>query len=151
MARTSTARAPQRRPAPAPKPVRPPLRIVDPAELQKLKPARIGTFAGVLLFVALFALAAFQTVLINSQSRLDDLNDSVAAEHERREQLDLALADLQSPERITSVARERLGMIAPYNATFLESAADDDARAALPPTVGPPTASPPETEPPVEP
>jgi cell division protein FtsL len=126
MPRTTTARAPERRRDEQP---RPPLRVVEPADRQSLRPARVGTLAGVVLFVALFALAAFQTVLINSQSHLDDLNQQVAEQEARSEQLDLLLADLQSPQRITSAARERLGMVAPNSVTFLESSPDDEPRA----------------------
>jgi cell division protein FtsB len=126
MPRTTTARAPERRRDEQP---RPPLRVVDPSDRQSLRPARVGTLAGVVLFVALFALAAFQTVLINSQSHLDDLNQQVAEQEARAEQLDLLLADLQSPQRITSAARERLGMVAPHSVTFLESSPDDEGRA----------------------
>jgi cell division protein FtsL len=126
MPRTTTARAPERRRDEQP---RPPLRVVEPADRQSLRPARVGTLAGVVLFVALFALAAFQTVLINSQSHLDDLNQQVAEQEARSEQLDLLLADLQSPQRITSAARERLGMVAPNSVTFLESSPDDELRA----------------------
>jgi cell division protein FtsL len=126
MPRTTTARAPDRRRDEQP---RPPLRVVEPADRQSLRPARVGTLAGVVLFVALFALAAFQTVLINSQSHLDDLNQQVAEQEARSERLELLLADLQSPQRITSAARERLGMVAPNSVTFLESSPDDELRA----------------------
>lgn len=132
MARTSTATAPVRpvrRSTTERRGDRPPLRVVDPSELQRLKPARVGTIAGVLLFVALFALAAFQTVLIKSQSRLDELNDHLDAERERQEQLELELADLRSPERITAAAQDRLGMLAPYEVTFIQPSPDDDERA----------------------
>jgi cell division protein FtsL len=89
----------------------------------------VGTIAGALLFLALFGLAAFQTVLIRAQDRLDDLNRDVAEETEISQQLELQLADLQSPERIAQVARDRLGMIAPHTITFLEPSPDDDADA----------------------
>ena len=82
-----------------------------------------------LLFGALFALAAFQTVLIRAQDRLDDLNSGVAQQTELDQQLKLQLADLQSPEHIAQVARDRLGMIAPNTVTFLEPTPQDDANA----------------------
>lgn len=141
--RSSAARAPERRHVEPARPTRPALRVIDTDELQKLKPARVGTIAGVVLFVALFALAAFQTVLINSQSRLDDLNQRVAEEQARQEQLELNLADLRSPERITAAARDRLGMIAPFNSTFLQPSSEDEDRARyVDPAQPPPTAPP---------
>jgi cell division protein FtsL len=128
MTRTSSARAQQARPASA-EPKRPDLRVVEEPARDRLRPARVGTIAGALLFVALFGLAAFQTVLIRAQDRLDTLNRDVAEQTERSRQLELQLADLQSPERIAQVARDRLGMIAPLTVTFLEPSPDDDTNA----------------------
>jgi cell division protein FtsL len=96
-----------------------------------------------MLFLALFGLAAFQTVLIRAQDRLDDLNEAVAEQEALDRDLQLQLAELQSPERIAQVARERLGMIAPYNVTFLEPSPDDDAAAEyVPPSSTPSTTAP---------
>lgn len=94
-----------------------------------MRPARVGTIAGALLFLALFALAAFQTVLIRAQDRLDDLNRDVTEQTELDRQLQLQLADLQSPERIAHAARDRLGMIAPNTVTFLEPRPSDETNA----------------------
>jgi cell division protein FtsB len=128
--RTSTARAPQRAvPVRQPERTRPPLKLVKPGELPRLRPGRVGTVAVVLLFGALFALAAFQTVIIRSQGHLDDVNARIQAEESRQQALELELADRQSPERITSAARA-LGMIAPGEITFLLPSPGDDAAAA---------------------
>jgi len=126
-ARQSTARQAGKRGTAEPK--RPDLRVVDAPKRDGLRAARVGTIAGALLFVALFGLAAFQTVLIRAQDRLDDLNRDVSAQTQLDEQLRLQLADLQSPERIAQVARDRLGMIAPHTVTFLEPTPGDDAAA----------------------
>jgi cell division protein FtsL len=87
---------------------------------------RVGTIAAILLFVALFALAAFQTVLIRAQDQLDQLNEDVTAQEQRQRELALEVADLQSPERIAQVARDRMGMIAPHTVTFVEPQPSDD-------------------------
>ena len=135
---------PRRSPARAPEPRvdregrRPELRVVDAPTRDRIRPARVGTIAGALLFLALFSVAAFQTVLIRAQDRLDDLNHSVAEQSELDRQLQLQLAELQSPERIAQAARDRLGMIAPNTVTFLEPSLDDDAAASY---VAPPTTS----------
>jgi cell division protein FtsB len=142
--RQAPARAPQRK-APA-APERPDLRVV-PEKRDGLRPARVGTIAGALLFLALFALAAFQTVLIRAQDRLDDLHGDVAEQTELDEQLTLQLADLQSPERIAQVARDRLGMIAPHTVTFLDPRADDDQKATYDPSAAPTTTVPKTTAP----
>lgn len=134
MARTGQARAPRRQQVETPK--RPELRVVEPPAKDRLRPARVGTIAGAVLFLALFGLAAFQTVLIRAQDRLDTLNREVEEQTEIAHQLELELAELQSPERIAQVARDRLGMIAPHTVTFLEPSPDDDANATYeaPPT-----------------
>jgi cell division protein FtsB len=94
----------------------------------------VGTIAGVLLFVALFALAAFQTVIIRAQGHLDDVNARLQTEEQQQQVLELQLADRQSPERITSAARA-LGMIAPGEVTYLLPTDADDAAATYRPPV----------------
>lgn len=121
---------------------RPPLRVVEPPRRPRLRPGRVGTIAGVLLFAALFGLVAFQTVLIKAQAQIDTLGNKVAAQEERHRDLGLQLAELQSPERVIDAAKERLGMIEPGSVEFLRPSADDDARSAYDPDAG---SSPPAT------
>ncbi len=145
MPRQSPARAPERKGPErqgTAKPKRPELHVVEPKR-DRIRPARVGTIAGVLLFLALFALAAFQTVLIRAQDHLDNLNSAVAQQTDLDQQLKLQLADLQSPEHIAQVARDRLGMIAPNTVTFLEPTPQDDANATY--VAPPPKATPPVT------
>jgi cell division protein FtsB len=111
---------------------RPVLRVVEPAPRRRV--GRTGTIAGIVLFTALFALAAFQTVLIRTQARIDDLDRRITAEEDRRRDLTLRLADLRSPDRIVSVARDRLGMISPATVAYLQPGPDDDARATYRPS-----------------
>jgi cell division protein FtsL len=144
MARTSSARAPERRSTRV-QPNRPELRVVEAPARDRIRPARVGTVAGVLLFVALFGVAAFQTVLIRAQDRLDELNRDVAEQTEAARQLELELADLQAPDRIAREARDRLGMIAPYTVTFLEPTPHDDAAATYEPPAPPATGVTPST------
>ncbi|WP_334144071.1 hypothetical protein [Rhabdothermincola sp.] len=127
--RTGTAAAaPRRAPAREQARSRPPLRVVEPGELRRLRPGRVGTIAGTLLFVAMFALAAFQTVIIKEQGTLDDLNGRIREEQIRQRDLALALVELRSPQRITTAARD-LGMISPGAVTYLEPSPGDDAAA----------------------
>lgn len=129
--RTGTAAvAPRRAPAREQARSRPPLRLVEPGELRRLRPGRVGTIAGTLLFVAMFALAAFQTVIIKEQGTLDDLNGRIREEQLRQRDLELALVELRSPQRITAAARE-LGMISPGTVTYLEPSPEDDAAASF--------------------
>lgn len=111
---------------------RPDLRVVDSPPRRTV--GRVGTLAGAALFVALFALAAFQTVLIRTQARIDELDRRIAEQEQRQVDLRLELADRRAPERIVSVATERLGMIAPGTVAYLQPQPDDDARATYQPT-----------------
>lgn len=139
---TRRAAAPVRR---AETPRRPELRVVDPETRSRPHLGRLGTILAGGLFAALFALAGLQTMIINSQAHLDDLNKQITAEETRAGALRLQLADLQSPQRITTAASERLGMVAPAGVGYLQPAATDEARArfdgATTPTTAPSTAA----------
>ena len=131
----STRSEPRRR---APRTARQPeLRVVDAAPRRRV--GRVGTLAGAALFVALFAVAAFQTALIRTQARIDELDRRIVEQQERHLDLELQLADRRAPDRVVSVATERLGMIAPATVVYLQPRPDDDARAAYRPS--PPAAS----------
>lgn len=117
---------------------RPPLRVVEPAPAarRRVRLGGVGTLAGVLLFAALFAVAAFQTVLIKGQADLDALDGRLATEEVRHRDLALTVAELQSPSRITTAAKERLGMIEPDGVVFLRPGPSDDSAAAYSPQAG---------------
>lgn len=74
--------------------------------------------AGIVI-VALFALAAVHALLISGQIRLDDLRSEAASESEEIRRLRLRVAELESPDRVLDVARERLGMVAPDEVGYL--------------------------------
>ena len=89
---------------------------------------QVGTIAGVVLFVAMFTVAGFQTLIVSSQKQLDDLNRGIDAATTAGVRLDSQLAELQSPQRITTEATQRLGMVAPPGVAYLQPRPDDDAR-----------------------
>jgi hypothetical protein len=66
---------------------------------------------GAVLFVLLFALAAFQAVLVSSQQRLDELERQVAIEQDRYQDLRVDVARLEAPDRILDMATYELGMV----------------------------------------
>lgn len=72
-----------------------------------------------LLFLVLFGLAVFHTVLIGAQDQLDGLDARIEAEQDRQHRLRLRLAELESPERIVEVATGDLGMVAPDEVVWL--------------------------------
>jgi cell division protein FtsL len=65
----------------------------------------------VLLFVALFGVAVSHALLIEGQARVDDLDQQVAAEQARYEELRRDVAELESPQRILGEATGKLGMV----------------------------------------
>jgi len=138
-AQAAPQRAPSRpprtpRPAPAHRGVVARLRttVTRPAD----RPARnlVGTVLLGLLFVAVFGIVVFQALLIQTQARLDDLDDQIVFQQERSDALRVELAQRQSPDRIVTAASERLGMIAPSEVLYLQNDPEDDAAAALEPS-----------------
>jgi cell division protein FtsL len=72
---------------------------------------RAGVVLTVAVFAALFGVAVSHALLIESQATVDELNQTVAAEQARYERLRLDVAELESPQRITAEAQDRLGMV----------------------------------------
>ena len=123
---------------------RPDLRVVE-AEPRRLPRWKIGGVAGLILFLALFAVAGAQTFIIQGQRHLDEVNARIATQQSDAEALRMQLAELQSPERITAVAAERLGMIPAPTPVYIVPRADDDARAGEEPPAAPTTTVAPST------
>lgn len=93
------------------------LRVVRPGE--RPRPAfrfrltpRSGIVVTILLFVALFAVAASHALLIESQGRLDQLDQQVADAQSRYENLQVEVANLEAPPRVLEEAKG-LGMEEP--------------------------------------
>jgi cell division protein FtsL len=80
---------------------------------------RAGVVLTVLAFVALFAVAVSHALLIERQASLDELDQSVAEQQARYEELSLDVARLKSPDRIMTEATERLGMVPAGEVVFL--------------------------------
>jgi cell division protein FtsL len=80
---------------------------------------RAGVLLTVLAFAALFAVAVCHALIIERQAALDELDESVATQQARYEELSLEVARLKSPERIKTEATERLGMVPAGEVVFL--------------------------------
>jgi len=117
---------------------RPELRVVAPAARRR-RTWQVGTVAGGLLFLAMFAIVGAQTLIVQQQRHIDDVNGRIAAAEQDAEELKIDLAELQSPERIIGEAKDKLGMLPAPSPVYLQPRADDDARAAEVPEVTPPT------------
>jgi cell division protein FtsL len=90
------------------------LRVVPPN--RRARPAlrlspRAGVLLTILLFVALFGVAVSHALLIEGQARVDDLDQQVAAEQARYEELRREVAELEAPQRILGEATGKLGMV----------------------------------------
>ena len=119
--RTAPRRAPASRPDRAP---RPDLRVVDAAA----RPAnralvRVATvLAGLLATAGLFLVVCLHVLLTQGQADLDSLRARADAESARNRRLRVQVAELESPSRIVSAARERLGMVPPATVVYLPAA-----------------------------
>ena len=96
---------------------------------------QVGTVAGVLLFVALFAVAGFQALIIQQQARIDDLNTKIATQQKQAQQLHEQVVELESPQRIIAAA-QAAGMQQPAVQGYVRPKADDDQKAAQLPASG---------------
>ena len=99
---------------------------------------RVGTLTAIALFVAVFGVVVFQALLVQGQARLDHLNAQIATQRQTSQQLELQLAQLDSPARIVNAARA-LGMIDAGDVVYLQPSPSDDAAARWTPSATPPT------------
>ncbi|MDE0803993.1 MAG: septum formation initiator family protein [Acidimicrobiales bacterium] len=74
--------------------------------------------AGIVI-AGLFALAAMHALLIGGQIHLDDLRREQASSSEELRRLRLQVAELEAPDRVLDVARDRLGMVDPGEVGYL--------------------------------
>jgi cell division protein FtsL len=127
--------------APAPvAPARPRLRLVDGVGWQprrvltRLVTAAIATLAAVTLFLVVF----LHVLLTQGQADLERLQGRADAEAAANRRLRVQVAELESPGRIVTTARQRLGMVPPTTVVYLPAA---DPTNPLPPLAGdaPPT------------
>lgn len=116
---------------------RPELRVVDAAVRQRRRRIGYGVAAG--LAVALFAIVGSQTLIVAQQGHIDSVNRQIADAQARAVELRVKLAELQSPQYITTAASTRLGMIPAPTPVYLQPRATDDQRAAELPATTPPT------------
>jgi cell division protein FtsL len=135
---TAVARPAPRR-APIPERTRPELRVVDPPVVRRFSITAITAFGVGAMFVVLFGVVVFHTMLLQNQQRLDRVQSDVRAEQARYQSLRLQVAELQSPQRIVEVATRKLGMVPPAGTTYLTPAPNAPATAdttAAPPAAG---------------
>lgn len=94
---------------------RPDLRLVaDPGARRVRKSSTLSAgAAAVVVCAGLFLILALRVVLSQGQAEVDALETRVAAERSALRTVRLEVARLESPDRIESQARTRLGMVRP--------------------------------------
>jgi cell division protein FtsL len=111
------AAAPRRRTAEAPEPRH--LRVVTPVRRRRRLNAVTAVLVGALVVAGMLAVAASQTMLVQGQLQIDQLEEQVSAEKTRYQQLRLRVAQLESPDHVVRVAIERLGMVPPDEVVYV--------------------------------
>ena len=140
-------------------PTRTPLRVLPSDHLERRarrRRARLTlTVAASLVAVSLLGVVAVNVMIAQDQLRLDRLDSQRNAALAHRGQLQLQLAQLQSPARIVAQAEQRLGMVVPSKLTYVagngapvQTTAGGAVPAPLPPAAAPPAAAPPAAAPP---
>lgn len=81
----------------------------------------VGVAAGAAVLV--FGLVSFHVVLSQGQLGLDRLEAQVAKEQTQYQRLRLHVAELEAPDRVVTVAQDRLGMVPAPEVVYLTSRA----------------------------
>ena len=139
---TATRTAPRRAPAPRPeRRPRPALHLVEatPPPRSRVLTRLVTVLAGLLATAGLFLVVCLHVLLTQGQADLDDLRARAESEAARNRRLRVQVAELESPSRIVSAARERLGMVPPPTVVYLPAA---DPTRPLPPVSSQPLAPP---------
>lgn len=121
---------------------RPELTLVRRRRQRRSMLTRLGTVMLFALFLSVLGVVVFQTLRVQNQAKLDDINARIAHEQDVAKELRLKLADAQAPARIADAARTRLGMIPPNDIAYLQPRPDDDTKAAWDPMKDPKPAPP---------
>lgn len=135
---TRTGRAPSRSPAARPRPGgsrhtarsgprAAPRRVRVGAPRPRRRRRLAVTLAVAVSLLAVFGVVGFNAFLVQSQFRLERLQQELDAERQEFERLRLETARLSSPERILDIARNELGMVDPEAVTNLTAPAGAEA------------------------
>lgn len=121
--KSGNARTSASRPSPSRAPSKPHLELApQPKRFRKLFIA--GVTLGLLGLVAIpFAIVLLHAALLTGQRDLDHLRQDLNTQLELRQQLLFERSLAVSPQRIITIARDRLGMVSAENIVYLQSAA----------------------------
>lgn len=91
-------------------------RVSRPARRGPAVPVLVG---GGVVILAFFLIAVMHAFMIGGQRNLDAMQREVASETESIATLRLRVAELEAPDRVLSVAEDRLGMVEPTEVGYL--------------------------------
>ena len=125
-AATTARHLPLSEPSPRPEatePSRPRLDVVDRSAARSRaahRQANLLRLIGVMLVVgALAVTAAAHTFVASDQQRIDALQAQLSQNLAQEQNLQIARAELESPQRVLAIAEHQLGMVAPSSVTYL--------------------------------
>lgn len=102
----------------------PELRVVLPSgsfDKQYRRTKRIITLSSIFLGLVLFAVVALHVVIVENQFHLYSLQKQANTAQAKVDNLQLKVANLESPTRIIPLAKKRFGMIEPTSVTYLSA------------------------------
>lgn len=110
-------------PAPDPQPrARSRLRVVGSERPGPSQLRRIVLRVALVLLSGLFAIGVLQAVVTQAQGRIDQLDRQIDEAVSLDRELRLRRAELLSPARLATEARDRLGMVPPATINYLDPA-----------------------------
>ncbi len=109
-------------------PARPSARVATPRLAPVVRPRVSRLRAGLALAacIALGGTAVTHSLLAQAQIELDRYEAELTTATQTRSMLRLQVAELESPNRIVEVARERIGMVEPANVVVVSNTGADD-------------------------
>jgi cell division protein FtsB len=93
------------------------LNLIERVGMSRMIPYIIG--AAIAITAVVFAVLLEQVVLAQSAFKLAELRAEVRTAEATHEELLLWAAKMESPERIESIARNRLGMVSPSSVEYI--------------------------------
>ena len=93
------------------------------APKQKLNVKRLAIVAAAAVFIIYFiyAMIAQQIALSNKNKEIQSLEEQVSAANTETERLQKELDNLEDPEYLERVAREKLGLVRPNERVFIDA------------------------------
>lgn len=93
----------------------------DPKQKLNIKRLAIVAAAAVFIIYFVYAMIAQQIALSNKNKEIQSLEEQVSAANTETERLQKELDNLEDPEYLERVAREKLGLVRPNERVFVDA------------------------------